>query len=58
MSDDVRELDPNDIVEGCIGITLIDDDGKRVRDLIGVPTTCIQLGEPLNVDLEDIDDDE
>lgn len=42
-------LDPKEVVDGASGITLIDEEGERVRDLIGVPTTCVQLGEPLDI---------
>lgn len=45
--DAVLTLDPEEIVSGEVGVTLIDGAGERVRDLIGVPTCCDQLGEPL-----------
>jgi hypothetical protein len=37
----------------CIlfGLTMIDETGKRLRDLEGVPTGCVRLGEPME-DLE------
>lgn len=44
----VAVLDPEEVVEGYDGVTLIDENGKRVRDLDGVPTGCVQLGEPLD----------
>lgn len=43
----VRVLDPEEIVSGSSGITLIDGKGERLRDLVGVPTGCEQLGKPL-----------
>ncbi len=45
--DVVGELDPEEIVDSFQGVTLLDDDGNRVRDMIGVPTGCAQLGEPI-----------
>lgn len=45
--DEVCPLDPQDIVDGAGGITLLDDKGERVRDLVSVPTGCARLGEPL-----------
>ena len=44
----VRGLDPAEIVSGDQGITLIDEAGVRVRDLVGVPTGCTQLGVPID----------
>lgn len=43
----VTPLDPSDIVGGYGGVCLIDEQSDRVRDLIGVPTGCDRLGEPL-----------
>lgn len=43
----MRVLDPQEIVDGASGVTLVDETGKRVRDLESVPTGCVQLGEPL-----------
>jgi hypothetical protein len=45
--DRVLVLDPEEVVDGKNGVTLIDATGVRVRDLIGLPTGCVQLGEPL-----------
>jgi hypothetical protein len=45
--DTFKVLDPEEVVDGDSGITLIDENGKRLRDLEGVPTGCPQLGEPL-----------
>lgn len=42
-----RSLDPQEIVGGASGVTLVDETGRRVRDLESVPTGCVQLGEPL-----------
>lgn len=53
--DTITPLDPNDIAEGGCGITLIDARGNRVRDLVGVPTGCVQLGEPLEGPAVDVD---
>ena len=50
--DEVVELDPDEIVVGDQGITLIDEKGDRVRDLHGVPSGCDQLGQPLVFDTE------
>lgn len=47
QDDKVAPLDPEEIVDGCTGFTLIDEEGNRVRDLDGVSTGCVQLGEPL-----------
>jgi hypothetical protein len=45
--DEVMPLDPQEVVDGASGMTLVDEEGNRVRDLDGVPTGCVQLGEPL-----------
>jgi hypothetical protein len=45
--DGVGVLDPCDVIDGSGGITLLDRKGERARDLIGVPTGCVRLGEPL-----------
>ena len=42
---EIRQLDPQEVVASDAGVTLIDEDGNRVRDLVGVPTGCAQLGE-------------
>lgn len=44
---EVRPLDPQEVVDGASGVTLIDEKGGRLRDLVGVPTGCAQLGEPV-----------
>src|SRR5689334_24677298 len=46
--DEVRMLDPEQIEYAQDGITLIDESGERVRDLLGVPSGCDRLGEPLD----------
>jgi len=33
-------------VNGANGLALVDEDGNRVRDLIGVPMCRARLGEP------------
>jgi hypothetical protein len=43
----VVSCDPGEIVSGGTGFTLIDGDGERLRDLVGVPTGCVQLGEQM-----------
>jgi len=45
--DEIRSLDPREIITGSEGITLIDLGSNRVRDLIGVPAGCNQLGIPI-----------
>src|SRR4051794_30985992 len=50
--DEVLGLDPEEIVNGDQGLTLIDDKGERVRDLVSVPTGCPQLGELIEFDHE------
>jgi hypothetical protein len=45
--DGVGTLDPCDVIDGSGGITLLDPKGERARDLIGVPSGCVRLGEPL-----------
>lgn len=46
--DEVVSLDPSEVIDGDNGVTLIDDKGDRLRDLIGLPTGCERLGEPLH----------
>jgi hypothetical protein len=46
---DVVPLDPEEIISGDTGYTLIDGKGQRARDLVSVPTGCAQLGEPLDI---------
>jgi hypothetical protein len=46
--DGVAPLDPSEVADGCDGVTLIDAAGDRVRDLVGVPIGCVQLGEPID----------
>lgn len=49
-ADEICELDPEEVVDGDTGYTLVDEDGKRLRDLISVPTGCVQLGEPMEME--------
>ena len=51
-SDEIEPLDPEEIVDGSTGLTLIDEKGVRLRDLVSIPTGCPQLGEFLDVDFE------
>ena len=44
---EVMPLDPADPVEATSGFTQLDEHGERVRDLVGVPVSCVQLGDPL-----------
>jgi hypothetical protein len=46
----VANLDPEEIVSGDTGITLIDKHGKRLRDLVSVPTGCERLGDPIDAE--------
>lgn len=48
-------LDPEEVVDGTVGVTLLNDDDERLRDLVNVPTCCVRLGEPLDIDLDDGD---
>jgi len=49
----VRLLDPSEVVESYDGVTLIDERGNRLRDLVGVPTGCVKLGEEIDeIELE------
>lgn len=48
--DAVRILEPCESVEAYAGITEVDENGDRLRDLLGVPTGCVRLGEPLEPD--------
>ncbi len=48
--DEIVPLDPEEVVDGTAGVTLVHADGQRLRDLEGVPTCCVQLGEPLDAD--------
>ena len=46
-ADDVYALDPEEVIDVAAGISLIGEGGVRIRDLIGVPAACEQLGDPL-----------
>lgn len=48
--DDVSPLDPHEVAGSVTGLTLIDGEGKRVRDLLGVPSGCEKMGDQLEID--------
>jgi hypothetical protein len=48
---EVIPLDPAESVDANSGFTLLDEHGTRLRDLVGVPTGCVQLGDPLDYEI-------